>query len=170
MNIGSLVNQARQSFSKFWAVRDPRERLMLTSAAAVIALSLIYAVLIAPALSGRAQMVKNLPALRQQVAQLQALSKDASALPRRSTPPMAAMSKESLESALNRKNLKPQSVTFNGDLIKVQLSSVSFANTLSWVDEMQKTAALSVVDANIVGLAQVGVVDVTLTLRQQRNE
>ena len=83
---------------------------------------------------------------------------------------MAAISRESIEAALALKGLKAQSVMLTGDFVKVQLTAVSFANTLGWLDDLQKTAMLSVVDANVVALAQADMVDATLTLRQQRNE
>jgi general secretion pathway protein M len=127
---------------------------------------LAYALLIDPALSGRDQLNKNLPVLRQQVAQMQALSKEAAALSGKSASPLIAMSKENIEAALARNGLKPQSVMLTGDFAKVQLSAVSFAGTLNWLDDMQKTALLSVVDANIVVLAQPDMVNATFTLRQ----
>jgi general secretion pathway protein M len=170
MNLTALLNQSRQSFSEFWAVRDARERAMLTAAAAVAVSGLLYALLIAPALSGREQLNKNLPLLRQQVAQMQALSKEAAALSGKSASPLIAMSKENIEAALARNGLKPQSVILTGDYAKVQLAAVSFAGTLAWLDDMQKNALLSVVDANIVALAQADLVDVTLTLRKAGNE
>lgn len=166
MNLTGLLNQSKQSFSEFWAVRDARERKLLAMAAAAIAFGLVYTSLIGPALTGRDQLNKNLPVLRQQVAQLQALSKQSVALSEIPAPTVAAISKENIEAALARKGLKPQSVTLVGDLAKVQLASASFAGTLDWLDDMQKTARLSVVDANIVALAQPDMVNVTLTLRQ----
>ena len=57
-----------------------------------------------------------------------------------------------------------------GDYAKVEIAPVSFAGTLSWLDDMQKTALLYVVDAEIVALAQTDMVDATLTLRQARND
>jgi general secretion pathway protein M len=104
--------------------------------------------------------------LRQQVAQMQALSKEAAALSGKSAAPLIAMSKENIEAALARNGLKPQSVMLTGDFAKVQLAAVSFAGTLNWLDDMQKTALLSVVDANIVALAQPDMVNATFTLRQ----
>jgi general secretion pathway protein M len=166
MNLTGLLNQSRQSFSEFWAVRDARERAMLAVAALVVTVGLAYALLIDPALSGRDQLNKNLPVLRQQVAQMQALSKEAAALSGKSASPLIAMSKENIEAALARNGLKPQSVMLTGDFAKVQLSAVSFAGTLNWLDDMQKTALLSVVDANIVVLAQPDMVNATFTLRQ----
>lgn len=169
MNLNSLVNQARQSFIVFWAARDPRERSMLAAAAAVVTLSLIYALLVAPALSGREQLGKSLPELRQQVAQLQAMSKEAAALSGKSAAPVAVMSKEGIEASLAGKGLKPQSVILAGGLVKVQLSAASFSVALGWLDDLQKNA-ISVVDANIIALAQADTADVTLTLQQKRAE
>lgn len=170
MNLTGLLNQSRQSFSEFWAVRDARERAMLSMAALVITFGLTYALLIDPALSGRDQLNKNLPVLRQQAAQLQALSKEAAALSVKSAAPLIAMSKENIEAALARNGLKPQSVILTGDFAKVQLAATSFADTLHWLDEMQKTALLSVVDANVVALAQPDMVNATFTLRQSSHE
>ena len=166
MNLTGLLNQSRQSFAEFWAARDARERKILAVAAAVVALGLFYALLIAPALSGRNQLNKNLPELRQQVAQLQALSKQAAAYSALSAQPAVAVSEESIKTALANKGLKPQSVMLAGDQAKVQLASASFAGTLEWLDEMQKTARLSVGDANIVALAQPDMINATLTLRK----
>ncbi|MGB8409589.1 MAG: type II secretion system protein GspM, partial [Gallionella sp.] len=64
----------------------------------------------------------------------------------------------------------PQSVMLTGDFAKVQLSGASFAGILNWLDEMQKTALVSVVDASIVAQAQPDIVNATITLRQPGNE
>jgi general secretion pathway protein M len=170
MNLTSLWDQSRQSFSEFWAARDVRERTMLVVAGLVVTLGLIYALLIDPALTGRVQLNKNLPVLRQQVAQMQAFSKEAAALSANSSAPLVTMSKENIEAALVSNGLKPQSVVVTGDFAKVQLSAVSFAGTMNWLVEMQKTALLSVVDANIVALAQPDMVNATFTLRLPSHE
>jgi len=170
MNLTGLLYQSRQSFSEFWAARDARERAMLAVAALVVIIGLAYALLIDPALTGRNRLNKNLPELRQQAAQLQALAKEAAIYSGKPAAPLLAMSKENVEKALAQNGLKAQSVVLSGDYAKVQLSSVSFAGTLNWLDNMQSTALLSVVDANIVALAQPDLVNATITLRQQRND
>ena len=170
MNLTGLLDRSRQSFSEFWAMRDARERAMLSAAAIMALFGLIYALLIDPALTGRAQLNRDLPLQSQQVAQLQALSKEAAVLSGMPAPAVAPISRKMIETALARNGLKPQSLLLTGDYAKVQLTAVSFAGTLAWLDEMQKTAMLSVVDANIVALTQADLVDVTLTLRQARNE
>jgi len=170
MNLAGLLKRSSLSFSEFWAGRDIRERTMLAAAALVVAFGLAYALLIDPAMAGRDRLNNNLPVLHQQVAQMRALSREAAALSGNPAPPQLAMSRESIEAALARNGLKPQSVMLTGDSAKVQLAAVSFANTLYWLDEMQKTALLTVTDAEIVALAQPDMVNATITLRQPRNE
>ncbi|OGT00277.1 MAG: general secretion pathway protein GspM [Gallionellales bacterium RIFCSPLOWO2_12_FULL_59_22] len=170
MNPTGMLNRYKQSLAEFWAARDARERTTLAAAAAVAAFGLFYALLIDPALTGREQLNKNLPELRQQVAQMQGLSKEAAMFAGISALPVPELSRESIETALAGKGLKPQSVTLSGGLAKVQFASVSFTGTLEWLGEMQKNAKLSVVDANIVALAQPDMVDAILTLQKSKNE
>jgi general secretion pathway protein M len=164
------MNRLKQSLSTFWGERNQRERSMLVAAIAVVVAGLFYMLLIDPAVSGRQMLEKRLPALRQQAAELQAMAKDATALSGKAAAPTAAVTRESLEASLTRNGLKPQSVSLTGDLAKVQLSSASFAGITDWLDEMQRTARLSVAEATIEALAQADMVNATLTLRQQRSE
>ena len=168
MSQPSLFSQLKLSFAEFWSVREARERNMLIIALLVILLSLVYAVLIAPAINGREILHKKLPALREQVTQMQSLSKLAASYGEQMPPTVGAISKESLEIALARNGLKPQSVTVAGDFIQLQLTDVSFTNTLNWLEEMQKSARVSVSEASIIALSQPDKVDVKLTLQQHR--
>jgi general secretion pathway protein M len=170
MSLSNTLNRSAQSFSEFWNARNARERRLLAAATVVVILGLLYALLIGPALSGRDQLNKSLPQQRQQVAQLQAMAKEAAGLSAKAAPSVPAMSRESIEAALARKGLKAQTVALTGDVARVQLSSASFAGLIGWLDDMQKTALLSVVEANIVAQAQPDTVNATLTLRQQKSE
>jgi general secretion pathway protein M len=170
MNLANRLNGLTEPISAFWSARNARERRLLSVAMIVMALGLIYLLLIDPALTGREQLNKNLPALRQQVAQLQAMSKEATGLSGKTASSVAPLTKESLEAALTRKGLKAQNVALTGDVARVQLASVSFAGLLDWLDDMQKTALLSVVEANVIALPEPGTVDATLTLRQRNSE
>ncbi|HEX2530952.1 MAG TPA: type II secretion system protein GspM [Burkholderiaceae bacterium] len=171
MNAGAL-NGIKESLLAFWADRNARERQMLALAAAFLGLLLIYSVFIGPALSGRAQLEKTLPALRQQAAEMRVLAKQAAELASAGTnaPAPAPISKESIEASLTERGLKPRSVVLNGNLVRVQLPNASFAAIVSWLDEMQKTVRLSVVEGNIEALEAVDTVNATLSLRQQGND
>ena len=93
MNLAGLLKRSSLSFSEFWAGRDIRERTMLAAAALVVAFGLAYALLIDPAMAGRDRLNNNLPVLRQQVAQMRALSREAAALSGNPAPPQLAMSR-----------------------------------------------------------------------------
>ena len=171
MSLTGRLNEVTQPLSAFWSVRNARERMMIATAMIVIVLGLVYVLLIDPALAGREQLNKSLPVLRQQVAELQAMTREASALLARTAPAVAPVSRESLETALTRKGLKPQNVTVTGDgIARVQLTSVPFAGVIDWLDEMQKTALLSVLEANVTALPEAGQVNANLTLRQRKSE
>ncbi|HJU71093.1 MAG TPA: type II secretion system protein GspM [Paucimonas sp.] len=170
MNGNNRLKAFAEPLSAFWIERNARERNALALAALAILLALVYLLLIAPALAGRAQLEKSLPALRQQAAELQALSKQAVALDNNAAPPAATVTKESIEASLARKGLKPQSVVLTGELVKVQLATASFAGIVAWLDEMQKTARLSLAEGNIETLAAIDTVNATLTLRQQKSD
>lgn len=161
------MNSLKQSASTFWSERNQRERTMLTVAFAVIVVGLFYVLLIDPALSGRQDLEKKLPALRQQAAEVQAMAKEATALAgKTAAAPAAPATRESLQASLTRKGLKAQNVSVTGELVKVQLTGVSFAGTVDWLDEIQRTARLSVVDATVDAQAQPDTVNATLTLRR----
>jgi general secretion pathway protein M len=165
MNLASALGQFRQTLAEFWALRDQRERLMLAFALLVATGGLVYIALINPALTGRDQLNKNLPLLRQQVAEMQALSKQAALLSGKPAMPALAMSRENIEASLARNGLKSQSVTLTGGYAKVQLVAVSFSSALNWLDEIQRSEQRSVVDANVVVQIQPDKVNATFTLR-----
>jgi general secretion pathway protein M len=168
MNPGGKVNGLKQAVSTFWGERNQRERSMLSAAIAVVVLGLFYMLLIDPALSGRKDLEKKLPTLRLQAAEVQSMAKEASGLASKPAAPAAVVTRESVEASLTRKGLKPQNLSVTGEIVKVQLASASFAGIVDWLVEMQRTARLSVVEANIDAQAQPDTVNATLTLRQQR--
>ncbi len=170
MNAATQLSGLKQSLSAFWSERNQRERNMLVAAIAVVVLGLIYALFLDPALSGRTDLEKKLPALRQPAAEVQALSKDAVAASSKAATPVPPMNKESIEASLARKGLKPQNVSVTGELAKVQLSEVSFAGAIDWLADMQRTARVSVVEAKVDALTQPDMVNASFTLRQQRSE
>ncbi len=165
-----IFSELKESVSTFWMERQARERSLLMAAGAVIVLGMVYAFLLEPAISGRQQLEKSLPALRQQAAEMQVLSRQAATLASINAQPPATVTRESIESSLVRRGLKPQSVALTGDLVRLQMAPVSFAGLLEWLEEMRQTARLSVVEATIVAQAQADMVNVTLTLKQPKTE
>jgi general secretion pathway protein M len=163
-----IVGGLAESFSVFWTERDARERKMLSFGGLAVGLAVVYFGLIAPPLAGRTKLNAALPTLRQQAAELQALSKKATELANATAgaPPAVEVTKENLETTLGNKGLKAQSILLTGEAIKIQLRAVSIALTMTWLDEMQHVAHLSLTEAKIEALPPNGIVNATLTLRQ----
>lgn len=169
-NAATQMSGLKQSLSTFWSERNKREQNMLLTAIVVVVLGLVYALLIDPALSGRSDLEKKLPELRQQAAEVQALSKVAAASSGKTAPPPPAITREGIESSLARNGLKAQSVTLSGELAKVQLNDAPFSGIVEWLGELQRSARVSVVDAIVDAQAQPDTVNASFTLRQQRGE
>jgi general secretion pathway protein M len=150
----------------FWDARSEQERKLLTLGSAVVVLALIWAVLFAPAMEGRAQLKKSLPQLRQQAAQLQALAAEAASLPGSAPLDVAVMSRDSLVSSLAARSLTAQSVGMTGQYAKLELRSVPFGALLQWLDAVRREGRIVVQDASITAQATPGLVDATLTLHQ----
>lgn len=170
MKLREQLDHTRQRLFSFWAARNAREQKILAAGVLTAGFALAYALLINPALSGRGQLNNNLPMLRQQVAHMQALSREAATLSAKTALQTIRMSKENIEAALGRNGLQSQSVMLSGDYAKVQLASVSFAGILNCLDDMQKSMQVSVADAKIVALDKPGMVNASLTLHQSEKE
>ena len=169
MNAVGILTELKESIAGFWLGRNARERMVLAAGAALIMLGLIYAIFFGPALSGREQLQKTLPSLRQQAADMQAMAKEAAQLAGVTAPPPAIVTKESVEALLTQKGFKSPTVAVSGDVVRLQLSSASFAGLLDALEELRKTSGLAVLDANFVALAAIDTVSANLTLRQQKN-
>ena len=165
----SRAGGLKQSFTTFWNERNRREQNMLLVALVVVVFGLIYALLIDPAVSGRADLKNRLPALRQQAAEVQALAKQVATMDRKAAVSVPMPTRESVEASLARKGLQAQNLTLSGEMVRLQLNNASFASLADWLTEMQRTARLSVAEANITALEQIDRVNAVLSLRQQQS-
>ncbi len=169
--LGSLT----QPVADYWSARNPRERRIMALGLAAIALALLYLLLIEPAINGRDQLRKNLPALRQQVAQLQTMAREIRAAPAPAAgsadaAAAAPVTRENLEASMASAGLKADTLSVNGEIIRLQLNGVSFAALVNWLNQIGKAFGISVVETSIVAQNQLDTVNATLTLRQQRRE
>lgn len=166
----NALQEFRLKIAAFWHARNEKEKNVISIGAGIFVLLLVYLTLFAPALSGRAQLYKDLPNLRLEAAEMQVLSKQATDMSAKAAVTLPTMSSESIGSLLVKRGMRPQNITVTGDFAKVQLVDVPFAGVMSWLDEIQKTSRISVSEANIVLQTTAGSVNATLTLRQQKSE
>jgi general secretion pathway protein M len=168
MSLASTIAGARGRATAYWLGRTEQERKYLTAGGAVVLLALLYSVLIDPALTGRAQLKRALPELRQQASQMQALAAEANALAAEPKAQVTPMTREALAASLTARGLSPQSLTMTGEYAKLQLSGVSFANVMAWLDAQRRENRVMLQDGAFTALNTPGQVDASLTLRQDR--
>lgn len=166
MSFASTMAQARGRLTTYWLARTEQERKLLAAGGGVLLLALLYAVLIDPAVSGRARLKAALPELRQQAAQMQTLAAEAAALAATPVVQVTPMTREALAASLNERGLAPQSLTMTGEYAKLQLTGVSFANLIAWLDAQRRENRIGLQDGVVTAQATPGQVDATLTLRQ----
>ena len=165
-SIRAKVGAVRERALAWWLSRTDQERKFLAVGGGVALVSLVYALLLAPALEGRDSLRRSLPALRQQAAQLQTLAAEAQTLAANPAPQVPPMTSDALNASMAQRGLKAGSVTMTGEYAKLQFNGVSFANLVAWLDAQRRENRVQVQDAAFTALAAEGQVDATLTLRQ----
>ncbi|MFZ6861245.1 type II secretion system protein GspM [Undibacterium sp. Ji67W] len=163
-----MKQQLIQQFEVFWNERDERERKILTSAAIVIVLALLYLIFLEPAISGRQKLQSQIPVLRQQVAEISALSGQQIKLAASLSQIVEPVTKELVEASLSARGIKTQSLSVTDEIVRIQVQSVAYANIMDWLLESQRASRLTVEEAKITALPESGQVSVVLMLKQQR--
>jgi general secretion pathway protein M len=166
MSAVSSIAQWRERVAIGWRARTDQERKFLTIGGGIAAGALIYLLFIDPALSGRAQLEKDLPRLRQESAQLRAMALEAAELARQPQAQVTPMTRDSVSASLAAMSISAQTLTVSGESARIQLTGVSFANLVTWLDAQRRENRIAVQEAVIGAQGAAGQVDATLTLRQ----
>ncbi|MGZ8304059.1 MAG: type II secretion system protein GspM [Telluria sp.] len=166
MKTPRAIGQLRERAAVWWLARTEKERNYLTVGGAIVFVTLLWAILIDPAMTGRAELRRQLPQLRQQAAELQSMALEAAQLAARPVPTPAVMTRETLAASLATRSINPLSLAMTGEYAKLQVSNVSFANLVTWLDAQRRENRIVVQDLTVSALAAPGQVDATLTLHQ----
>ena len=166
MKATQAIGQVKERLAVYWLARTEQERKYLTVGGAVVIAALTYMIFIDPALTGRAELRQKLPEMRQQAAELQAMALEASQLASRPVPQPAPMTRESLAASLAARSIMPQSLAVTGEFAKLQVSNVSFASLVTWLDAQRRENRISVQDLTVTALGAPGQVDASVTLQQ----
>lgn len=166
MSLGNTVGRARERAAGYWIARTEQERRYLAAGFAVVTLALVYIGLIEPAVEGRAQLQRSLPALRLQAAEVASMANEARLLAGQPPVPVTPMTRETLLASLTARGITPGSLTLTGEFARLQLSGVSFANLVAWLDAQRRENRIAVQEGTFSAQDPVGQVDANLTLRQ----
>ena len=154
-----------QRIAAAWQSRTLRERRVLLVGAALLAVLLSWWWLIDPALGTRKKMQQQLPELRAQSAQLQALAKEIAELPA-AVPAAQLLSQQELERLLTASGLKAQQITVADNTVTLNFSDTSFSVLTEWLQKVQREQQLSVTEATVTARERLDRVDATLTLQR----
>lgn len=171
---GSRLNSRLNSrFGSFWQERSERERRVLAWGGTLLLLVLLWLLGVEPALEGRERWRKDLPQLRADAAQVQALSQQLASAPPRAAGSAAAsptVDKATLESGLAAQGLKAQSLSVQDAggvlLVRVNFDDGSFSALTEWLQQQQRALQLSVSEASVTARERLDRVDARLTLRR----
>ncbi len=166
MSVMTTIQELRGALAVYWGARSEQEQRVIGVGAAVLLAALLYATLIAPAVSGRAALEKSLPQLRQQAAQLQAMAAEAGELARLPVPQLQPMARDALHASLSAQGLTPSALSMTGEFAKIELKDAPFAAVVAWLDAQRRENRVSVQDASVLAQTQPGLVTATLVLRQ----
>jgi len=152
----------KKILSEFWAARATRERQFLLAGGGALALALLYAIFVAPAVGRIGELQRQLPVTRARAARLEALIAEAKSL--RALPPTATLAagdvRASLEKSLDGAGLKAARMDSlpSGDL-RITFVDVPYGNWTSWLATSERTMGVHTVAARIkanTGGAQAG--------------
>ena len=133
------MQNTRQAFLDYWQARNPRERIILASLAALVLLTLLYAYLWQPLAEQRAALRKSLPAMRIASTQFQAQADEAARLKAQAAATTMNVL-DAIESGAKARNLRDKLASINavdGNHVRMVSAGISFDDWLSWAKELQ---------------------------------
>lgn len=156
-----------------WRALAPRERRLVVAGGAFALVAVLYLALFEPAWKGRQQLQQELPVLRGQLAQMNALAAEAGRLAgvQRSVDSPQAL-RAVLETSVRAAGLGTGLAAMNAgaELIDLRFSGVSHAAWLAWLDTTLRETQLRVADLSVSREPRPGIVSVRLVLEFPRRE
>ena len=154
-----------------WYALSLRDRRMLGLAVAFLVLVFAWLVAFEPAWKGRQQLVRELPALRADLAQMDQLAAEArmASTSTRQTNESAAQLRGRIEETLADAGLSASlaQIEVNGEMIEARFRQADFEKWLYWLDAAVRETRLRVVDLSITR-ESAGVVSGRLALEAPR--
>ncbi len=153
-----------------WIALARRERLMVAGGAVCVAAALLYLAAVEPASKARARSVVELPHLREQTGELQALLQEIKLLRGRGTAsdtPEAA--RDALAQSLAQANFASARVAVLDERrITVSAKAVPVTQWLAWAEQAARESRLRITAAQLAAAATRGMVDSELTFEIAR--
>jgi len=149
---------------QWWIGLARRERVGVIVASALVAAALLYLLALEPAWRSRARLASELPRLRAEAVELDALAAEAKNLKVRTrSPESPAQTRAALTKLLAERRIAESAIRDDGERFVVSARRADAAAWLSWLQEASSELALRVSAARMSRVAP-GVVDAEVTL------
>ena len=149
---------------QWWVGLSRRERLAVIAASTIVGIALLFLVAIEPAWRARARLANELPRLRAETVEIDALAAEAKKLKvrtRSAEPP--AQTKAALTKLLAERNIAINTIREEDERLVVSARRADAAAWLGWLQEASSELPLRVSAARMSRVAA-GVVDAEVTL------
>jgi general secretion pathway protein M len=154
---------------RHWNGRPASERRLLAFLALILIPVFSYLLLWQPAHHAVAQLQASVPAMRAQAAHMRGQAAEVEALRHRPRPALfdAAALKTAVEESAVRHQLRDALSALDAqepNTVRITLASISFAQWLGWIRELEQEQHIRVDAADIAALPQTGMVKISATL------
>ena len=143
----------------WWSGLAQRERVMTAGAGIVVAAAVVYIAAVEPAWRERARLLRDLPQLHEQAAQVDALRAEALALGAGNRVAPVAADRVAVEQSLARAGLAG-SVKGDGSALEVTVRGAAAQAWFAWLDGFVRESHLRVVRVRVTRTATSGLIDV----------
>ena len=157
-----------------WRGASARERRLIGGAGVVLAAAVVFLVLIEPAWQGREALARELPALREQLAQMNALREELRQLAQEPAASAAAGGLRArvpqLEASLKAAGLDPalRKLELQGELLELRFGAAPHERWFTWLAGLLGEMRLRVVDLSVTRDAGPGLISARVVLAAPR--
>lgn len=169
-----MKNPLLERMVSAWGAMQVRERRLVLAGLGVGLVAILYLLAFEPAWLGRKRLLTDLPAMRSQLSQVEALAGEARQLSGQTAQPVETTQqlKNVLEQSIDAAGLRTHvaQIAASGELIDLRFKGVPFDAWLSWFDTALRETRLRAVDVAIERESVPGVVTLRATLESARRE
>ena len=154
-----------ERFRTWWLGLGRRERTLVTVAASVVAVALLYLLAVEPAWLMRTRTLQSLPQLQEQLSQLEALREEVRLLRQQGFGTQNAEAlRNAAQSSLERAGLTA-ALQIEGKRLVLRASSVAASAWFGWLEGFSREARVRVVQARVTrARPEGGLVDAEVSL------
>jgi general secretion pathway protein M len=151
--------------SQYWSSLGGREKRLVVGMGSVVLAAIVYLLCFEPAWQGRKKLATELPQLRAEVAQVDALNAEI----RRTAASASATGvlrglRDEVEKSLARAGMKAATLTGSDDGVDVRLAGIGFDQLLLWQQAVQKDLRLRTTKVTVARDSKAGLVTAQLLL------